>query len=365
MNRKRFFFLVFSFFTLLLLLNPQGLISQNILGLQDKIEEYTQKIIQLGKAQKTLKNEIIYIDTQNELTLLQIAQTENSIKTLKQEISTLSVKINHLDIDLNLLSQAFIQQITQSYKLQKRISPVFSLISGGFNDFLQQQKYLITVQKHSRDTLLSMETIRTNFDRQKTQKAQKQKELEQLQTQLDHYKNNLAQQKLDKSNLLTVTKNDEVRYQQLKQAAESELQALLSAKLVGSRKVAKGEAIGLMGNTGYSFGDHLHFGLYQLSASQLTSWSYTNDLDPRPYISQHRWPMNDPISITQNRGHTQYSYLYSDRFHHGIDLISPNKTITAINEGVAYFFRNTKSSLGNHVKLFHPDGKMTLYLHMQ
>jgi murein DD-endopeptidase MepM/ murein hydrolase activator NlpD len=73
-------------------------------------------------------------------------------------------------------------------------------------------------------------------------------------------------------------------------------------------------------------------------------------------------------TITQGRGHTKYSYMYSDGFHHGIDLVSNNKTIYAAEDGVAYFFRDKypgkKTGNGNHVKLFHADGKMSLYLHL-
>lgn len=356
-----FFLAIFMFF-----LSPfLSLAEEAVDELQSKINQYSQKIIELGQAKKTLKNEISYIESQISLTSLQITQTENSIDTLKRDIADLGAKISQLDIDLNQLSEAFINQTTQSYKLQKTLSPLIAFVSGDFNQFLKQQKYLNVVQKNSQDTLLNLETVRTNYDLQKQRKAQKQEELELMQQQLASQKNNLASQKTSKDHLLTTTQSDETRYQQLKQEAEKELSSLLAAKFVGKRQVSKGEALGMMGNTGYSFGDHLHFGLYQLSESNLASWSYTNDVDSMPYINSNQWPMNQPITITQGRGQTQYSYLYADRFHHGIDMVSSNKTILAVNEGMAYFFRNPSSSLGNHVKLFHSDGLMTLYLHMQ
>lgn len=336
-----------------------------VTDLQKQINEYSAKLLELGKAKDTLANQIKIIDSQISLTLLKITQTENSVKLLEEDIENLSVKINELDAYLNELSEAFIAQINQNYKLSKRMIPVSLIFNSNFNYFLSQYKYLATVQHNSRNTLLNMETVRTNYDLQKQEKITKQTQLEQLKIKLAEQNNNLSASRESKNNLLAITKNDESRYQKLKSAAEAELSALLSAKFVGKRNVVKGEALGLMGNTGYSFGDHLHFGLYNLTESQIASWVYVNDIDPMPYINEHSWPMNQPITITQGRGVTKYSYLYSDRFHHGIDMVSTNKTIMAVNDGVAYFYRNPGSSLGNHVKLFHADGKMTLYLHMQ
>jgi peptidoglycan hydrolase CwlO-like protein len=324
-----------------------------VTDLQKQINEYSAKLLELAKAKDTLANQIKIIDSQISLTLLKITQTENSIQLLEEDIENLSVRINELDVYLNQLSEAFIAQINQNYKLSKRMIPVSLIFNTNFNYFLSQYKYLATVQHNSRNTLLNMETARTNYDLQKQEKIAKQEQLENLKIKLAEQKNNLTVSRESKNNLLAVTKNDESRYQKLKSAAEAELSALLSAKFVGKRNVTKGEALGLMGNTGYSFGDHLHFGLYNLTESQIAQWAYVNDIDPMPYINEHSWPMNQPITITQGRGVTKYSYLYSDRFHHGIDMVSTNKTIMAVNDGVAYFYRNPGSSLGNHVRLFH------------
>jgi peptidoglycan hydrolase CwlO-like protein len=366
MYRKIIIFLLFAG---ILLSFPKTVFCDDTLdSLNNKINDYSKKLEELGKAKDTLANQIKILDSQVELTLLKINQTETNIKNLEEEINQLSVKIDDLDRQLNELSSVYIHEVSQNYKLQKRIPAFALLLSSKFNNYFEQQKYISAVQKNSQENMIAMETTRTNYDIQKIEKTKKQQELEDLKQKLSDQQASLAKQKRSKADLLLITQNDEAKYQSLKQAAMDELNSLLTAQFVGKRNVKKGEPIGLMGNTGYSFGAHLHFGLYNLKESQLSSWQYANDIDATSYLNSHRWPMGN-YDITQGRGVTQYSYLYSDKFHHGIDMVSSDKVIYAIEDGVAYFFKdkypNQKKGNGNHVKVFHSDGMMSLYLHLQ
>ncbi len=196
---------------------------------ENKITEFTKKLNELGSAKNTLANQIKIIDSQVQLTLLKITQTQNSIKTLEKEIADLTVKIDNLDVSLNELTAVYINQISQNYKLQKKLSPVSGFFfNKSFNSFLEQYKYISVLQKNSQDTIVSMETVRTNYDIQKEAKNKKQIELEDLKKTLASQQVSLDKQKKSKNALLETTKNDEKKYQQLLTQAQSQLAALKS-----------------------------------------------------------------------------------------------------------------------------------------
>jgi peptidoglycan hydrolase CwlO-like protein len=168
------------------------------------------------EALNTLKNQLIKnsttLSSQIQLISIQIAQTQNKIKqttfsitTLRNDITNLGVKIGNLDVSLNNLSAMYISQISQNYKLQKKI-PIYSfLISGNFNDYFERYKYISRFQKESQDTLLNLETTRTTLDQEKQAKAKKQKELESLEKVLAVQQKDLIVQNEIKNELLKTT----------------------------------------------------------------------------------------------------------------------------------------------------------------
>ena len=134
-----------------------------------------------------------------------------------------------------------------------------------------------------------------------------------------------------------------------------------------------------MGNTGFSTGPHLHFGVYNLSESNADSFNYFNNtVAPFDFLSSRgvsfqaqscddvssninktvgsggvAWPMNGDIIITQCYGHTPWSWMYGAiNFHQGVDMYATGDiSVHAVDEGEAYFYRGS-SSFGNNVRIF-------------
>lgn len=176
------------------------------------IQQYSDQITKLQGQASTLKNQIAQFDAQIKLTTLKIAQTQD-------QITLLGGRIVQLGDSLTSLTAAFSSRAVETYKLSRfENNFIFILSASDITNAASRLHYLQKIQEEDRSLLEKLQTAQTTYQGQKTDQ-------ETLQKQLKTQQANLNAQKAAKNNLLTATKNDESKYQQLLSQAKAQLAA--------------------------------------------------------------------------------------------------------------------------------------------
>jgi hypothetical protein len=223
-NKRSFRIFCLGFFVLFLLVGSFYIASDNFLvsgqtvdqvkleELNKQIEEYESQIARLNSEANTLSNQIAQYDVQIKLTSLKITQTE-------EKILLLGGRITQLEGSLTALSRAFTSRVVETYKISRLHEPFLMLITSpdlasAFSSF----HYLQKIQEADSDLLVRLGDAQGTYEDEKTSQENLQKELQSQQRVL-------GAQKTAKNTLLTQTKNDEKRYQQLLSEAKAQLAA--------------------------------------------------------------------------------------------------------------------------------------------
>jgi peptidoglycan hydrolase CwlO-like protein len=201
--------------------DAQACNTAKIACLQPKIEEKKQ-------AANTLSNTISVLNGQITLQELQIKQTKLQIDQLTKEIKDLSERISGLNVSLDQLTNVLIQRADATYKAQQANPLGVLLISDSVSGFFRKLKYLQVAQQHTTEIMKEAESQRLTFDQEKELKEKKQAEVEQKKQLLQKQENELTAQRANEQRLLTQTRNDEARYQQLLAQAQAELASFSS-----------------------------------------------------------------------------------------------------------------------------------------
>lgn len=363
----------------------------------EKISCYSDILEACSSQRESMTSQVMYLTTKIELTATKMIQTKAKIVDLEKEIEALGGKIEKLEDSLTNITRVFLDRIVATYKYADVPYLSLMLTSRNASDVVSRYKYVQTVQNHDRRILFQLQNSKINFEDQKQLREDKKVELDSARKQLEKEEKVLEVQKKEKELFLETTKNSEVKYQQELSAARKEAEGIEKAASILSsagvpKHVNRGDAIGLMGNSGFSTGAHLHFSLYNLKEADLNKFNFDSgtenpfgvlvsrempfeasscdDVSPSQRTRKSvgsgswEWPLRD-ATISQCYGHTPWSWRYRSGIHNGVDMWDDGDiTIRAVESGNAYTYRGGQSA-GNGVFLFHDNGKMTLYWHLQ
>jgi peptidoglycan hydrolase CwlO-like protein len=198
--------------------NPQA-----IQNLQNQIHDLEGKVTELQGQEKTLSSQIDVLDNQTQLTQLRIQSTKSQINELNSNIDTAENKISQLQGSVEQLSRALVKRIVATYETESTQTLAVLLTSKNVNDFLTRANYLRAVQEQDKKMMYNAVQAQNDYANQKDIYASKKEKLDQLNSQLQDYTDQLDQETNQRKTLLAQTQGSEANYQRLLAQAQAQL----------------------------------------------------------------------------------------------------------------------------------------------
>lgn len=309
--------------------------NENIKALESEIAEYQALADKTTAQAKTLANNISQLEAQAKKLTVQIALTQKKIALTGNEIIVTGNNIVDTEQNISVKRQALAETI-RNIDEEDAGNKLANLVSGVFAskriDSLFQSTFLAGAVRENVSSLIN---LKTNLEDKKQSSIKQKADLEKLKSSLDDQTKLVDQNKKDKGQLLSETKNQEAEYQKI-------LAEKLEKKKVFEKQLFEYE-------------------------SQLKYNLVPNSLPTQGSLS---FPL-DKVIITQQFGVTNASArLYVSGSHNGTDFGVPLGTpVKSAGNGTVVGTGDTdlackRASFGKWVLITYDNGLSTIYGHL-
>ncbi len=382
--------------------------------LERRSKELSQSISQERYNQLSLSQQITYMQNK-------IAETENAIQRIEVELETKNVEIRMIQRDIeetrnnietisqetNNLENSIEKRITISYKYSFLNPLELILKTEDFDMLFRKLKYLNESRRNDRIILENMFEQNAQLDQEKASLEGNQLSLENTRIEVENKKKqlfaekqNLASQQATHANLLEQSRKNEASYEaDLAEARREQDQVteMITAiirqmyergQIALDRRVSRGEIIGFQGYTGFTYGSHLHFEVYNsggrvnpFAAGFFTGGNLYGVVGPNTY---HQPLAGGILTQTYHGGHRAIDLVsrsHGDQTggtYQGAEI----RCYGMVRRAGRYNSRGTGAPVhavtdgyvsgmlvdacgGKYVILKHDDGGSSLYLHLQ
>lgn len=309
-----------------------------LLQIEREIAQFESALKEVGAERSTLEAAINGLELERKKINADISYTQNLISNTDLEISKLTIEINQAERDINQNREAISEIIRAINATDDETFVEILLGNSNLSEFWGALEDLDTVRASMGKQVLELLSLQESLESKRYQETGKRSDLVDLKDQYADQQAILNNNKQEKAELLSATKNEEAGYQSL-------LKQKQDARELLRREVQNIEA-------------ELKF-----------------ILDPNKIPVKgtpvFRWPLDSNI-ITQRFGYTKFalSGAYGGSQHNGMDLGTPTGSrLYAPLTGTVRAIGNTDLvagcySWGKWILLDHPNGLSTMFAHL-
>jgi peptidoglycan hydrolase CwlO-like protein len=326
-------------------------------SLEQQLNSANQQVNQLNAEVRSHEHTAETLEAQLKAMDAEARRIRDSILSTQRNINAANAEIAAADQALAAKKAIFKEQIRAAY-----INPnptTFEVLVGSNNlsNFIDSREYLERSEERIQALMADIVAQKQLLDAKKAQ-------LDGLKAELGRQQDSLNAQMAAKNSLLIQTRGEQARYETLLKEAMAVREAVnaslirlaQSGNYVSRGHVERGQVIGYQGNTGNSYGEHLHFEV-RLGGQTV---------DPGPYLSSGRvnWPLANHTQ-TQGYGAASCGYCGYD-FHTGLDVAGPiGSPVLAAAAGEIIVNTSVGDGYGHKIIIDHGGGLWTLYAHLR